>query len=169
MKSMLPIVAGMILSAGAAADDRTMADFALEQIHKVKMRACDQAVRSIFGTANGEDIRVFTDVLPGDEGKAVRVTAVWGNQNDTVMVDADLRREGSRCSLNVTTTIYLQKSCAMYLAENPVWKVKSETVGVLAAFNAGNVRALLSPVGGSCAIAYFQGNVFEAQVPVARQ
>lgn len=161
MKALLALAALAGLTSTALASDQTFTDFAVQQARLRGSKSCEAAIREVFSGAGGEDMRVLTDSLKGINSDQLQMVAVYGAPNDAVVVKVMVRSKGSQCFTQRAATVVMPTSCDEWLARNTAFKVRSSTVGVRFAKNAGGVDALLRSAGDQhCVVTYRGGNIF---------
>lgn len=149
-----PLFGLTLLAAPAFAEDSAFITFALKNAHDRGFVGCDAAIKDAFGLAGGDDMRVVTNRF--DElNDSLRMTAAYGREGDSVLVEADFRKSGGRCYASISSLLTANKSCTAYLAEMSAFKYESEAPGHIWAKNAGGVNMILRPLGANC-IAVFQ-------------
>jgi hypothetical protein len=106
---------------------------------------------------------VVTDTFPGFEDDTLKITAVYGQPNDSIFTEAEFRKRGDVCLATETTLITSDKSCTAYAAERSAFKFEAETAGVVFTKNAGGVPMFLKSIGSGCLAVFHRSNSFKAQ------
>lgn len=140
---------------GESGKGSSFREFAVSAAHKRGFVGCDDAIRSVFKTAGGDDIRVVTDVFDETKRDSLKMTAAWGREGDSVLAEAEFRKSGAGCLVTTTTILTSSKSCTAYAAEMHAFKYTAEAPGHIWMKNAGGANLILRPMGGSC-VAIFQ-------------
>src|SRR5690606_5322625 len=102
---------------GQSGSGQSFVEFAVSNAHKRGFVGCDKAIRSVFDTAGGEDMRVVTDVFDETKQDSLKMTAAWGRDGDSVFTEAEFRKAGPLCLVTATTILTSSKSCTAYAAE----------------------------------------------------
>ena len=148
------ILVGLISTSAAAEGSPKFIDFAVKQARDRGLNRCDSAVREVFKHAGGSDIRVWTDVVEQNKNDQIQIAGAFGNDGDMATIDANIRRVGDKCFVQVSSTIVANQSCPSYLSDNSAWKAESNTGNIIQVINSGGVTALLRPVGQNCVVTF---------------
>lgn len=160
MRNLLTIAALVAACTGASATETQFADFAVRLAHERGFKSCDAAVRQVFSSAGGEDMRVLTDTLPGIAADQLQMFAIWGRPGDTVQTEVMLRHRAGKCYAQITSSLVADGSCEAWLNSQTAFNVVKTFLGVGMAKNRGGVDAILRAVGSSCVITYRRGSVY---------
>lgn len=144
----------------ANAGDPSFIKFALDQAHKQGFTECDKAVSSLYEYANGDDFYINTSTTGETKKDTLRMTAAYGKKGDTVFSDATIRKLGSKCYVEVSTTVKFEDPCAKSLSDNPSMKVDKESLGNIWTKNSGGVIGVFQPLGNSCVVTYIRSNIY---------
>lgn len=126
----------------------------LKLAHEKGFVGCDAAITKAFAETGG-DIRVNVSQVPDTHADTLRLTATSGNPGDSIFVDAEFRRLGSKCFYSQTAIITSEKSCIAYKEENPAFRFVAQSTDFTWTQNSGGVLLLLKSVGSGC-VAIFE-------------
>lgn len=143
-----------------AAGDPNFIKFAISQSHQNNFYGCDTAISAIFENAGGADMRINSGAIPEIKNDTLRMTGIYGFKDDSVFVDATIRKVGKKCYTEETSMVHSIKSCVQYMKEYPKFKLLGETVGTTWARNNGGVLAIYHPVKDACVITYQKSRTF---------
>lgn len=122
---------------------------------------CETGVRETFSHAGGslaDNVRTVTEAPAGMD--TLKITAVYGDGQTSVVTDAVLMKTGKKCFIYTTTTLAANVSCAAFAAQSPQFAFQSEQNGVVLTENKGGVWMLLQPVGSLCSVRYQSDNLY---------
>lgn len=128
--------------------------FVLNSAHKQAFTACDKTIISGFSNVAGDDVRVEKFWFDETKQDSLGMILIWGSLNDTVIQEGEFRKVGSVCLGSISSHIIENQSCTSYLAKNQLWKLESETVGVLTAKNKGGITLILKPIDQKCVLLF---------------
>jgi hypothetical protein len=124
--------------------------FVLDSIHKRNFKACDKAVREVFGLVSGDDVRVATSFREETKADSLKVVITFGKPDDAIVAVGEFRQVGETCTAVGAITITNPLTCPQLLAQFPSWKINATTVGVVSATTPGGVNFNLIPSRAGC-------------------
>jgi hypothetical protein len=151
-----------LTSTAAVAGDTNHTDFVVKLAHDANFRGCDQAIRSTFKGASGDNARVESSFLKQTRSDELQLTVLYGDEGDNVLEVANIRRVGTECLVKdtgITTTAHV---CTAFLAANPVWQYIAGTNDAIFSQNKGGVTLWLVPVGSNCQLTYQSSHIYSA-------
>lgn len=139
-----------LLSVSANAANAEFIDFAVKQAHKRQYYGCENAIKEVYKTADGSDIRISGSTYKDTNPNVFTMTAVWGSKGDSVLNNTIFIKTGKKCMYSSTINFTTKKNCLTYAQEMQAFKFEAETGDHTWMKNSGGVELVLSQLPSSC-------------------
>ncbi|WP_164963280.1 hypothetical protein [Rubrivivax sp. JA1026] len=129
-------------------------DLPLRMARDKGFAGCDAAITKAFEHAGG-DVRVSISQFPETKADSIKLTATAGSPGDSIYIEAEFRRVGSKCYWTQTAILSSEKSCMAYKEDLSAFKFVAQNSDFTWTENKGGVNMILKGVGSGC-MAIFQ-------------
>jgi hypothetical protein len=128
----------------------------LKMAHEKNFFGCDEAISKAFEFAHGE-VRVEAARFSELKDDSIKLTTTSGKPGDSIYIEAEFRKQGTKCYWSQTIILTSEKNCMAYKEEVPAFKFVEQSSDFTWTENQGGINMLLKSVGTGC-MAIFQGS-----------
>lgn len=155
MEKVLVVLFLLLAATTSNAENLDYINFAIKQAHSVGFYGCESAIKSVFSTADGNDIRVKVDYFEELKKDTIKLTATWGSQGDSIYSESEFRKLSGKCFWTRTGLVTTTKSCAAYANEMNEFKFTADMADFTWMEHKNNgVTMQMKPFNGGCVAIY---------------
>ncbi len=129
-------------------------NFALKNIHERNFHGCDDAVKKIFNIARGDDMNISTNLFK-NLNDTIKLTSTFGYKNDSVYMEAEIRKKDNKCYVTQTSILNFSNSCIEYAKSMQEFKFATQNLDYTwMTHYDNNTNMILKPIGNNCLVIY---------------
>jgi hypothetical protein len=128
----------------------------VKMAHKKGFFGCDEAINKAFEFIRG-DVRVGAGDFSELKDDSIRLIATAGSPGDSAHIEANFRKQGTKCYWSKTLVLNSEKNCMAYKEEFPGFKFVEQSSDFTWTQKQDGTDIILKSVGTGC-MAIFHGS-----------